>query len=225
MAAALPLILLSGMGADERLFVAQRAALPELIIPVWLPAEPGDTLASYGRRMAAAVDPGVPCLIGGVSLGGMIAVEMARHLDAKACLLIASVRSPRELPRRVRVLKPLVWLIPAPLASLPAIVSRLMLRVAGRFLSSSRRLLLEQLAATDGRFLKWSGLAVLRWQMTAEPTVPIVQIHGDRDPLLPHTLTHPDVLVAGGGHVLPVTHPAAVNQFLRDQLKRFAPQA
>jgi pimeloyl-ACP methyl ester carboxylesterase len=222
MATSLPLILLSGMGADERLFVAQKAVLPQLTVPAWLPPEPDDTLASYGQRMAAAVDPGVPCLIGGVSLGGMVAVEMARHLDAKACLLIASVRAPRELPRRVRVLKPLVWLIPTPLASLPPLVSRLVLAVAGRFLSSSRRSLLEQLAATDGRFLKWASLAILRWRSVAGPTVPIVQIHGDRDRILPHALTHPDVLVAGAGHVLPVTHPIAVNQFLRDQLDRFA---
>jgi pimeloyl-ACP methyl ester carboxylesterase len=96
------------------------------------------------------------------------------------------------------------------------------LAVAGRFLSSSRRSLLEQLAATDGRFLKWASLAILRWRSVAGPTVPIVQIHGDRDRILPHALTHPDVLVAGAGHALPVTHPIAVNQFLCEQLDRFA---
>lgn len=222
MAEPLPLILLPGMGADERLFVAQKAALPQLIVPAWLPPEPGDTLASYSRRMAAAVDPGTPCLVGGVSLGGMIAVEMTRHLDAKACLLIASVRSPRELPWRVRLFKPVAWLIPAPVASLPAFFARMILGIAGRRFSPSLQLLVQQAADTNGRFLKWATLAILQWQSAGEPTVPIVHLHGTRDHLLPHTSTHPDLLVPGGGHLLPVTHADAVNKFLCEQLVRFS---
>lgn len=225
MTAALPLILLPGMGADERLFVAQKGALPQLIVPTWLRPEPGDTLASYGQRMAAAVDPGGPCVVGGVSLGGMVAVEMARHLDAKVCLLISSVRSPRELPWRVRVWKPVAWLIPAPAAGLPVLLARLIVAVAGRLLSPSFRLLVEQAADTNGRFLKWASLAILRWQSAGKPTVPIVHLHGTRDHILPHTATHPDVLVPGGGHLLPLTHPDAVNAFLRDQLIRFGDSA
>jgi pimeloyl-ACP methyl ester carboxylesterase len=30
-----------------------------------------------------------------------------------------------------------------------------------------------------------------------------------------------DILVLGGGHLLPLTHPEIVNQFLREQMARF----
>ena len=102
-----PLILVSGMGADHRLLCHQVAAFPNAIVLPWLDPEPRETLASYARRLARANDPGGPCFVGGVSLGGMIAQEMTRHLDARACFLISTIRSARQLPLRVRTLSPL----------------------------------------------------------------------------------------------------------------------
>jgi pimeloyl-ACP methyl ester carboxylesterase len=46
-------------------------------------------------------------------------------------------------------------------------------------------------------------------------------IHGDRDHLLPHRLTQPDVLVPGAGHLMVMTHPEAVNDFLREGMERY----
>jgi thioesterase domain-containing protein len=103
-----PLILLPGMGGDARMFYPQLATLANATVPVWIEPQHGERLAAYAARMARAVDPGVPCFVGGASFGGMVAVEMARHLEAQACFLIGSIRSPREFPRRIRILRP--WL-------------------------------------------------------------------------------------------------------------------
>ena len=107
------------MGADQRLFDAQKAVFPNLIAAPWISLQPRDTLASYARRMAAALDPGGPCFVGGCSFGGMVAQEMTWHLDARACFLISSVRGPDEFPLRVRVLRPLAWLLPGFCAGVP----------------------------------------------------------------------------------------------------------
>src|SRR5687767_7745630 len=93
-----PLILLSGMGADERVFAPQLQAFPQLVVPKWIEPKADESLASYAARFAAGVDPKQPCFIGGASFGGFVAMEMARHLDAIAVFLIGSVRSPAELP-------------------------------------------------------------------------------------------------------------------------------
>src|SRR5262245_55843221 len=89
-----PLILLSGMAADERLFEPQRVAFPDLRVPAWIDPLPGESLRGYAARLARRIDPGRPCLVGGASFGGMVALEMAPHLQADACVLIGSVRSP-----------------------------------------------------------------------------------------------------------------------------------
>ena len=62
-------------------------------------------------------------------------------------------------------------------------------------------------------------MALLRWKPHEDSlAVPIRQIHGDRDHVLPHTLTTPDRLVHGGGHILPMTHAEEVNAFLREAM-------
>lgn len=219
----LPLILLSGMGADERVFRRQREQFANLHLPGWIVPQPGDDLAGYARRMARHIDPGGPCFVGGVSLGGMIALEMARHLDCRGCFLIASVRSSRELPWRARIMKPVAILLPPASGGIPPLAARLALALAGRFLGPVPRSLLRQLADADRRFLRWASMALLRWKPCHDGlAIPIRQIHGDRDRVLPHTLTTPDRLVHGGGHVLPMTHAEEVNEFLRQGMAELA---
>lgn len=218
----LPLILLPGMGADARLFRAQAAAFANLVTPNWITPQPEETLPSYAKRMAAAVDPGGPCLVGGVSFGGMVALEMARHLDARACLLIASIRSPDELPWRLRMLRRPVRLVPNTCGSVATCCARMALALGLRRWKGPLREELEQLADTEGRFLLWSGKAILNWQPTLPPLgIPVIHLHGTQDHILPARLTHPDVLVPGAGHVLPLTHPEAVNEFLRCRMAEY----
>src|SRR5204863_6450986 len=92
----IPLLLLPGMGTDERLFRYQKEAFPTLIVPPWIEPLAGESLSHYAAHLARIVDPGVPCFIGGASFGGIVALEMANHLHARACFLIASVSSPEQ---------------------------------------------------------------------------------------------------------------------------------
>src|SRR5688500_5809500 len=94
------------MGADERMLVKLRPLLPELIVPDWLPPRRYESLRDYSMRMAEQIGPDKPCVVGGASFGGFLALEMLPHLNAKACVLIGAVRSPDEFPLWIRVLRP-----------------------------------------------------------------------------------------------------------------------
>jgi pimeloyl-ACP methyl ester carboxylesterase len=217
----LPLILLSGMGADERVFAPQKAAFPKLIVPRWIEPHTNESLADYARRLARVVDPGGPCVVGGASFGGFVAMEMARHLQARACVLIGSARSPAELPVRIRALRAL-----APLCRwVPfEVVTRLVgvaADVCGGLSAPATRQFARQVATADAGFLRWATRAVLTWRPSGGPAAPrIFHIHGSRDRTLPARRVRPDVLIDGGGHVITLTHPADVNEFLRDCLCR-----
>jgi len=218
----LPLVLLPGMGGDRRMFAPQLAAFPNASVPDWLEPCAGESLGEYAGRMARAVDPGGPCLVGGASFGGMVAIEMAPHLQARACVLIGSIRSPTELPPRICMLRPWVCAMGGRGPDLLPACARVVHILLRRWLGPTAQSLLLQAAECDRRFLRWSALAVLQWQAPAPLSVPIAQIHGDRDQILPCRFTRPHVVIAGAGHLLSMTHAEAVNGFLRAQLAKYA---
>ena len=96
------LILFPGLGTDERLFEPQKVAFPNLEVPPWIAPRPYENLSAYAQRMAPQVSENRPFVLGGVSLGGMLAWELARLLRPDALVLIASCRSPKAIARGLR---------------------------------------------------------------------------------------------------------------------------
>jgi len=215
-----PLILIPGMGADSRIFRAQCEAFPQARIPAWISPHRNESLVSYARRFAATIDPHQPCYLGGASFGGIIALEMAAHLNVRALFLIGSIRSPREMAWGVRTARPLARLafaLPFPLLSSMARVS---LCASGRYSTIATRSLLIQVADAESDFLRWATRALLSWQPS--PTVgrvPIHQIHGGHDRVFPAPLSRADVILPDAGHLLSVTHGDAVNRFILGYLE------
>ncbi len=214
----LPLILLPGLGTDERLFAMQRTAFPEIIVPPWLTPGMRETIPQYAARMAAAVNPGGPCLVGGMSFGGVIALEMTRHLDARGCLLISTIRSAAELPPWARWLGPWAWLLPPRTDLLLAFTGTALLYTIGRVLPRSGRQFCTHLSKTRCSILPWACRTLVKWRPLGDWPCPVQHLHGDSDPILSHQRTQPTQLVPHAGHVLPLTHPFVVNRFLQDAL-------
>jgi pimeloyl-ACP methyl ester carboxylesterase len=207
----IPIILLSGMAADERLFSSQLAAFPNLRVQPWIPPLPGESLRAYACRLAPLIDPGRPCIVGGASFGGLVALELARHLRVRACILIGSVRSPLDLPWRWRVLWPVALLGPRAVRAFASFGARL-----GRwFLPRGTVRRLQQLARPEAGFVRWGICAVAQWRPhPAALRVPVHQIHGEADRVLPVARARPNVVVPGGSHALSLFNPAAVNEFI-----------
>ena len=96
------IILFTGMGADARLLEPQRAALPDVRVIEWLPHRDSESLREYAARMAAAAKIEDGDIIGGTSMGGMIALEAARLTRPRGVILIGSCRSPDALTQQAR---------------------------------------------------------------------------------------------------------------------------
>ena len=131
MSETVPIVMLSGMAADELLFEPQLAQFPNLHVQPWIEPRSGESIRAYGARLAKVADPGRPCIVGGASFGGIVALEMSRHLSALGCVLIGSVRSPTQLPWRWRAAWPLAWPGPDHLGIMAGLLSQ----VGARFLS------------------------------------------------------------------------------------------
>ncbi len=213
-----PLILFSGMGADARLLKRQVEAFPELTVPAWIPPRGDESLADYARRFAEVIDPGGPCRIGGVSFGGIVALEVSRHLEARGCFLIASVRHPSQLPWRLRIFHPLA-LAPPPLAQMMirGFAKSVEISLGWRSRQTTRNFV-AQLQQADAEFLRWAARAVMAWKPQSPllpPHIPIHQIHGSRDHVFPVTRSQAQTLLPDAGHLMTLTHAGEVNAFLR----------
>ena len=222
MSDSIPILLLPGMAADERLFESQLARFSHLKVPSWIEPFPRESLQAYAARLAKVVDPSVPCIIGGASFGGIIALEMSPHLQTMACVLIGAARSPKEFPWRWRLMRPLAMLGPNWLGGLAKVIASVGCVVLAR--GTVRRL--KRLSQTESAFVRWAICAVLRWSPSPAAQAMLVDhIHGSADRIFPVELVRPSVIVPGGSHALSLFRPGAVNDFLIRVIERTKPSA
>ena len=215
------LILFPGLGADYRLLEPQRAAFPQLVVPPWIPPRKHESLPQYAARMAETVTPSrdVPLILGGVSFGGMLAYEMARYLKPDAVVLIASCRTRKSL-RPIHVSgRWLLPLIPAQAWGVAKLLSGPVLRGMHPTSVAKRELLIAMFKDADSRFMHWILQAIFCWEPTPLEGVPVFQIHGGRDPLIPARRVKADLVIPDGGHMINITHPDEVNDFLDKALR------
>ncbi len=208
-------IFLPGLGADARLFRAQKRRFPSLRVMRWLRPRQYESLPAYGRRMAERLrEEPEPFVIGGASFGGMVALEMARHCSARAVVLIGSALSGREIPSIYRVTEILARPVP-PYVVRPLLKAQVLMQpIMGIHSAPSRRLFAEMVADADLEFIRWGARAILNWEPESLPDVAIHRIHGDRDLLIPRKDFSGTHKVAGGGHLIAMTHAKQVNDFL-----------
>lgn len=207
-------VLLPGLGADARLFGPQARAFPGLVVPGWI--EPGrrESLADYARRMAGAFEePAGPYVLGGASMGGMIALEMSRYVRPGAVVLLGSALSGREVRGWLRLAEALCR--PLPSAAIDA--GRLLAPVGSRVFSSTgpahRELFLDMLRGTSTGFIRWAARAVTEWRAEQMPTCPVLRIHGGRDLIIAPPREGAEI-VARAGHLVNLSHAREVNAVL-----------
>jgi len=222
------LIFISGLAADERSFVEQRNAFPNSLTLKWIPVLPRESLEEYALRLADSLDrrPKSCCVVG-LSLGGMLAPYVAERLGAKMCILLASVRSPRELPERYRFpgwfAQHATWLVRAGFVVGKGIIWS-GLPIFRLFCRKSRVLAMTQLCDCDS----WRFAQLLRmlteWgynkrkEKLPKYDFPIYHLHGDHDPVLPLVPESADEVIPHCGHLVPLSHPEVTNRFIRECL-------
>ena len=215
------IILLPGLGADGRMFAAQKERFPRLFTPRWLDPEPGETLPEYAARLAGVL-PKRPAVLGGASFGGMVAQELVRHLEPGCVVLIGSA-TPRCIPRSLRPLGRLSGRLPSRVFDELLRASPLATRPMGLVGDDdSRELFMRMLKDTSPQFVRWAIGAVAGWREMRVDDVPLLRIHGRSDRVLPPPADGIHHLVDKGGHLISMTHPDEVNGFLADALRAFS---
>lgn len=207
---------ISGLAADKRVF--KYIELPEgyeVVHLDWITPQKEDTLPTYALRMADKIDRNEPFALVGLSFGGMIATEIAKHYPAVCTILISSVPVSKQLPVYFRMAGKigLHKLVPVSLLKTSAATKRFFTREK----NTDKKLLWQIINESDASLIRWSINAILNWQNEIIPN-PVWHIHGTRDEILPVKFTQPTHTIPKAGHMMVMTNPAVVNGFLATAL-------
>ena len=216
---------LSGMGSDERLIEPQRALDADVIALPWIAHEPDDTLGTYAVRLAKTFDTSKPFYLGGISLGAMLAYEMAADMgpNLRGLILLVGANSYRDIPLLYRMIGRVVGWLPAFTLRIGKSVVPAVRKLFGISTRQQARLFQSMLGDADVHFLKWSLRAILHWPGPAKiADVPMLWIYAQRDLILPRPKHHAGVVVPGAGHTVNVTHAAEVNAIITAWLAEHA---
>jgi pimeloyl-ACP methyl ester carboxylesterase len=212
------LFLITGFALDSRAFSLLH--LPEnrvryLDLPE---VEPGDTLSRYALRLIDATDYQPKDAIGGVSLGGMLALEIARLRGAASISLLASCTHPRYIRLPFHALSQVAPEAPEPLlravfGQIPQTLHRL-----GMMTEANRQMLAGVMAAFPLRLLRYLPPMIMAWP-GCPASVPLHRLHSEGDWMIRwdgQGISGP--LVKGRHHLLPVSHPQLCREFLLARL-------
>ena len=204
------LFLLSGLGADKRVFDFLDLGDYSIHHITWIIPLPKESMAEYATRLLPQITSHKPVLIG-VSFGGMIALEIAKLISAEKVILISSAKSPNAIPSYFKLIPKLrleKWMRPASLKK----PNEIFFWLFGVTSKDHKALLASIMKETDEIFLTWAIDAVTRWGNTTSSNH-VIQIHGTKDRIL--NVQNADYLVNGGGHLMVVTQAREVSDILK----------
>jgi pimeloyl-ACP methyl ester carboxylesterase len=197
----IPVYFMPGLAASSTIF--ERIKLPEdtfeVLLLEWEIPLDNETLTAYAKRVAMNIKHENPVLIG-VSFGGILVQEMARFIDARKVIVISSVKSNLEFPRRMKIAKTTkaYKLIPVKLI---LNVENLAKFSFGDKINQRLKLYEKFLSVRDRRYLEWAIEQVILWNRT-EVDKKVIHIHGDADDIFPIKYIENCIIVKGGTHIM-----------------------
>ncbi|MGK0386476.1 MAG: pimeloyl-ACP methyl ester carboxylesterase [Patiriisocius sp.] len=204
-----------GLAADKEIFRNIKLPVSHYTMHVisWLIPHKKEPIANYAERMAAFVNHEDAVLVG-VSFGGVIVQEMSAFLALKKLIIISSVKSKHELPRRLRIAQKTraYKMVPTGLVLQSKDLTKY--AIGPR---SKKRLKLYQdfLHVRDKRYLDWAIKNMICWQRDS-PLSSVYHVHGDDDLIFPIENIQEALIIPGGTHIMLLNKGSLVTQKLVD---------
>lgn len=202
--------LVSGLGADERVFEYLDLQPYKKTCLKWISAKEDETLEQYAARLCDQIKVDNPVLIG-VSFGGMVAVEIGKLIKTERIILISSAKTKEDIPLHYRVMGAVNFNKLMPLGRMKDLYG-IIAWLFGVSNKKERALLEDILGSTDERFVHWAINHIINWgNTTLLPNA--VLIHGTSDRLL--SSSTPDYSIKDGGHFMIVNRCQEVSAIIQ----------
>ena len=198
----IPVYFMPGLAASPTIF--ENIKLPkdqfEMHFLEWFLPNDKESIESYALRMAKKIQDENPVLVG-VSFGGVLVQEIAKHIKTQKVIIISSVKSNTEFPSRFKVAKTTkaYKLIPTQLL---ADIEKLVKYAFGDNIVAKRIKLYEKyLSVRDKQYLDWAIETILCWNQK-KGNESVIHIHGDADEVFPIKNIENCIVIKGGTHIM-----------------------
>jgi len=207
---------IAGLGADKNVFQFLDLSFIRPVYVDWLPPFENEPLQNYAMRIKEKYIHDPEPLIFGLSLGGMIAVEIAKSIPSAKAIIISSAKTKNEIPFYWKAFKYLpVYKV------LPEWLLKQNMAIRSYFLGAKKQAAKNYVKHVaehgDLKFYRWAVGGILTWQNKTVPSN-IIHIHGTKDKLLPHKLLKADILVNSGGHLMIMENAEEISKLIKELL-------
>lgn len=204
----------SGLGADKRVFEYLKFDCE--FVPVdWIDTLKNENIENYAIRLSKIIDTKEDFGVLGVSFGGLIAVEITKHLNPKFTILISSIETRKDLRWIYKVIgkSKILKLIPKIFFKPPPIL------VSYFFGAKNKKLLKAIIKDTDPKFVKWALQQLLNWKNETKIDDSI-KIVGEKDIPLPAKKLDNHIMVKNGKHFMVVDKAEEITEIIRKELDK-----
>ncbi|MCW7494791.1 alpha/beta hydrolase [Leptospira sp. 2 VSF19] len=192
--------LISGLGADERVFKNLKFYSNKPKVIHWIKNKKNENLKEYCLRLSDQIRNKKKLILIGVSFGGIVAIELSKILKTEKVVIISSIKLASEKPIMYNLAKKLRILnfIPSKIFNLHSFIIDFLFDVNS---SEEQKLIREFIKNNEPEFIKWSLNEILKWGNKEIPSN-LIHIHGEKDKLFPLKKIHNPIPIKDGGHFM-----------------------
>jgi pimeloyl-ACP methyl ester carboxylesterase len=212
------IFIIPGLGADTRVYNNIDLGDREVICVDWIEPHATDTLAIYAQKLIYQYGITPKSIVIGNSLGGMIAIEIAKIIPLDKIILISSIKTVDEAPWYFRLLRAIPFYKPIPGKAFTS-MEFLIKPFFGHMNENDNWLFVDMLKKTSPIFLKWAMDAILKWDNKVIPPN-VIQVTGDKDLVFNYKRIKDAEIVKGGTHIMIFEKVKEINKILKRILKK-----
>lgn len=205
-----------GLAASPKIF--EHLQLPEdkfeLHYLEWLiPLTDKESIEDYAERMANLVTENNPVLVG-VSFGGIMVQEMSKFLKTKKVIIISSVKTSNEFPKRLKLIQKTRAYKLFPTKKISNF-EEFSVYAFGNFAEKRVKLYKEYLSVRNETYLTWAIYNVLNW-LQDKPLENCTHIHGTEDHVFP--IKHIDncISIENGTHIMILNKAKSISKIITE---------
>lgn len=219
-----------GLGTDHRIFQNLIPQLPfdavEFLDYQEDLAVLGEGIEGYAKRLAEQLltagkfSGAQPPVLIGLSLGGFVAVELAKQLPHQKLILISTIKHQSERPWVLNMGKklPLYNWMPTSLSRLlPAWASR----ITGVTDGPGYRLYRQMLKTWSGQLFRWARHAAVHWENEELPE-DVLHIHGTNDHIFTHKRINAQHYIENGSHYMVMDRADEIAPIIKAALSKLS---